>query len=278
MPETKPLTPQDEVTQSLAKMEPEIKKALPPQISSVKFIRVAQTAIRLKPELAALDKQSLYAAFHNCAADGLLPDGREAAIVPFKGRATYMPMIQGICKKARNSGEIKSITSMVVHQRDEYDHWIDETGEHFKHRLARGDRGEPILTYAVCITKDNGIFFEEIDMDQMAAIEKMSRASDGPWKGPFKTEMMRKSALRRLLKYRVPSSTDLDDLIRRDDELYDVAGTPEPARKAEKTSGRLKDIIGTTAEPVGVAETPQPGPTQEQEDEELRVAAGDLPI
>lgn len=282
MPETKaaPITPQDEVIKSIALLEPEIRKALPPQIPSAKFIRVAQTAVRLKPELAGLDRQSLWAAFHNCAADGLIPDGREAAIVPFKGKAAYMPMIQGICKKARNSGEIKSIVAMVVHQRDEYDHWIDETGEHFKHRIARGDRGEPILTYAFCQTKDDGVFFEEIDMDQMKAIEKMSRAADGPWKGPFKTEMMRKSALRRLLKYRVPSSTDLDEIIRRDDELYDTTTAPEPAKPAQTTSSRLRDVVGTTADPVGVAETPQAGPTEAQEAEELRVAAGDdsLPI
>lgn len=272
----KPLSPQDEVVQALAKLEPEIKKALPAQIPSAKFVRVAQTAIRLKPDLATLDRASLYAAFHLCASDGLIPDGREAAIVPFKGKATYMPMIQGIMKKARNSGEIKTVGSMVVYERDEYDHWVDHKGEHFKHRIARGDRGNPILTYAFCQTKDGGVFFEEIDMTQMAAIEKMSRALDGPWKGPFKTEMMRKSALRRLLKYRVPSSTDLDDIIRRDDELYDApTAAQEPPKPAQKTSSRLKDIVETTTAPEGA----QDAPTEAQEAEELAVAAGEeLPI
>lgn len=265
MPNT--ITPQDEVCQSLSKAEPTFKMSLPPQIPSSKFIRVAQTAIRQNPSLAELDRQSLYAAFHKCAADGLLPDGREAAIVPFGKTATYMPMIQGICKKARNSGEIKTINAQIVYKNDTYEHWIDESGEHFKHVPARGDRGEVLLVYAFCQTKDDGVFFEELTLDDISAIEKMSKGN--LWKGPWKTEMMKKSAIRRLLKYRVPSSTDIDDIIRENDEPLP---TPEPAKPAETTSSRLRDAMGTTAEPV-------PAPVMSDEDRELAVAAGeDLPL
>jgi recombinational DNA repair protein RecT len=91
------------------------------------------------------------------------------------------------------------------------------------------------------------VFFEEIDMKQMDAIEKSSRAgSSGPWKGPFKTEMMRKSTLRRLLKYRVPSSTDLDNVVHADDEMY--SQDKPDVKPAETTSSRLRDIVSTTAE------------------------------
>lgn len=270
MPETKPapLTPQDEVTQSLAKMEPDFKKSLPPQIPSAKFIRVAQTAIRQNPDLAGLDRASLYGAFHKCAADGLIPDGRESAIVKFGNTAVYMPMIQGICKKARNSGEIKSLSAHIVYKNDMYEHWIDENGEHFKHVPARGDRGDVLLAYAFCQTKDEGVFFEEMDLAQLTAVEDSSKQKGGPWKGPFKTEMMKKTVLRRLLKYRVPSSSDLDSIIRQDDELYDMNKQPAEVKPAEKTSSRLKDIVGTTAEP-----------TASQEDAEMAVAAGEeVPI
>jgi len=244
----KKITPQDEVCLALTQAEPTFKMSLPPQIPSAKFIRVAQTAIRQNPTLAGLDRQSLYAAFHKCAADGLLPDGREAAIVPFGQTATYLPMIQGICKKARNSGEIKTINAQVVYKNDSYEHWIDESGEHFKHVPARGDRGEASLVYAFCQTKDEGVFFEELSMEDISAIEKMSRQKGGPWAGPFRTEMMRKSAIRRLLKYRVPSSTDIDDIIRENDEPLPA---PEPSKPAETTSSRLRDAVTTTAELQG---------------------------
>lgn len=249
------ITPQDEVCQALAKAEPTFKMSLPPQIPSAKFIRVAQTAIRQNPGLADLDRPSLYAAFHKCAADGLIPDGREAAIVPFGKTATYMPMIQGICKKARNSGEIKTINAQIVYKNDSYEHWIDEDGEHFKHIPARGDRGEAFVVYAFCQTKDDGVFFEELTMEDLSAIEKQSKGQT--WKGPFKTEMWKKSAIRRLLKYRVPSSTDVDDIIRENDEPME---SPPPPKPADTTSSRLRDAVGTTAE------TEQPMQRQDSDD------------
>lgn len=242
MTETKALAQQDEVVQTIARMEPQFKMALPPQMMSPKFVRVAQTQIRQSPKLLDCDRLSLYAALHKCAADGLYPDGREAAIVPFGDTAQYMPMVGGICKKARNSGEIKTINAQVVFQADAYEHWIDETGEHFKHTPARGERGEPLLVYAFAQTNDGGVFFEEMDMAQIQAIEKMSRQSNGPWKGPFRTEMMRKSAIRRLMKYRVPSNTDLDEIVRRDDEMYEKEPKPPVS---EGHPSRLQNLMGT---------------------------------
>lgn len=246
------ISPSDEVCNSIALRQKEYAAALPPQIPSARFVRVAQTAIRTTPKLLDCERNSLYGAIQKCAQDGLLPDGRESAIIPYGTTARYMPMIQGICKKARNSGEIKSLGAQVVYKNDEYDHWIDEQGEHFKHRPARADRGEPILTYAFAQTKDGGIYFEEIDGAQMAAIEKMSKANDSPWKGPFKTEMMRKSALRRLLKHRVPSSSDLDDMIREDDDIY--TSPEKPAAPMAGTSSRLRTAVETTAKPAPAAE------------------------
>lgn len=246
--ETK-LTVQDEICQTLSKRQADFKMALPKQIPSEKFIRVAQTAIRQNPNLAnpeKVERTSLYAAFHDAAAKGLLPDGREGVIVPFKGKARFMPMIAGLMKLAKNSGEIKSTGAEVVHEKDTYEHWIDETGEHFKFVKSRGDRGEMVLTFAFAMTKDGGLYFEEIDTEEMKAIESMSRADDSPWKGKFKTEMMKKSAYRRLLKYRVPSSTDIDETVRMDDDMYEKDTAPEPPKPAETTSSRLRDAVTTT--------------------------------
>ena len=215
----------DIVRSDLNQMTVQFKNALPAHIPPERFVRIAMTAISTNPDLQRCDRQELYAELMNCAQDGLLPDEREAAIVLFKGHPRYMPMISGICKKARNSGEIKSMNAHVVYENDEFDSWTDTRGDQFKFRKARGDRGKPILTFAFAITKDDGFYMEEINEEQMADIEKCSRATSGPWKGDFRDEMKRKSAIRRLAKYRLPSSTDLDEMIRRDDDMYDV--TPE---------------------------------------------------
>lgn len=236
--------PVEEIKGTLAKMKDQFSMVLPKQIPSDRFIRVAQTALMNKPDLATLNRQSLYVAFTQAAQDGLMPDNREAAIVPFKGMAKYMPMVAGICKKARNTGEISSIDAQVVYEKDSYEAWVDEKGPHFKHVKARGDRGNPLLTYAYAVGKDGGCYFEEIDEIQMDAIRKMSKANDSPWNGPFKDEMRRKSALRRLAKYRLPSSSDLDHVFKHDDEIYDDPDdakiTPE---ETPTTPTRLSKII-----------------------------------
>jgi recombination protein RecT len=216
-----------EVRTTMEAMGPEFSKVLPLHIKADKFVRVIMTAIQTNPDLLRADRRSLYAAAMRAAQSGLLPDGREASIVVYKMkngemRAQFMPQIAGLCKIARNSGEIKTLNAEVVFEKDHYESWTDETGEHFKFMKAKGERGNPVCTFAYAITKDGGLFFEEVSEEQMSAIEKMSRASSGPWTGAFRSEMKRKTALRRLLKYRVPSSTDLDDLVRSDDEMYDL--------------------------------------------------------
>lgn len=248
--ETKALTPIVEVRHTMEKMAPQFKAALPANVTPEKFIRVTMTAIQNMPKLLQCERQSLYSAAMRCAADGLLPDGREAALIPFGDTAQYLPMIGGICKKARNSGEIGTIDAQVVHENDEYEAWTDEKGPHFKHKRARKDRGEPILAYAYAVSKDGFLFFEEMSAEEIGAVEKVSRAkNDSPWKGPFRSEMWRKTVLHRLGKYRLPSSADLDDVLRADAELYDLKDEPAPQPAEPKTKpSRVSKIIEAQAE------------------------------
>lgn len=129
-------TRNNEVTVTIGRMEPEFEKALTNTgISVKKFIRVAQTAVQMEPKLLGDDvnRQSLYAALTRCAQDGLLPDKKEAALVPFKGEVQYMPMIGGILKKIRNSGELVDIGASVVREGENFRRWTDEAGEHLLH-------------------------------------------------------------------------------------------------------------------------------------------------
>jgi recombination protein RecT len=240
---------------TIKKMEGDFKTVLPPHIKPEKFAQVAITAIQMKPGLLELNRSSLYTALTQCASDGLIPDGREAAIVPFKGSAKYMPMVQGITKKARNSGEITSIDALVVYTNDQYDSWVDEKGQHFMHKKAKGDRGTPVMTYAYAITKDGGFFFEEISEEQMLAIERCSKSTDSPWRGPFKDEMKRKSALRRLCKYRLPSSSDLEKTLSADDDIYDLNQGEHDGKEPEKTTSSKLNAAVTSA----VTGTGKPG-------------------
>lgn len=245
------ITPVEDFKINIEKMESQFENALPKHIKTKKFMNVVVTAIRNKPDLLKLNRQSLFNACMDCAVDGLVPDGREAALVPYKGMVRYTPMITGITKLARNSGEILTIDAQVVYENDKFDSWIDEKGSHFKHQKARKDRGVVLLTYAYAITKDGGFFFEEIDEEQMKAIEKCCTAKNSPWKGDFKDEMRRKSALKRLCKYRLPSSTDIDTVMQRDDDMYDLDDKEDTPVKAEKEStgkSKLEEVVDAATE------------------------------
>lgn len=254
---TTAMKPADEIVLTIAKQEDQYRRALPSDISAERFVRIAQTAIRKEPKLLECSNMSIQAALLKCAADGLVPDGREAAIIPFGKDAVYMPMTYGLCKKVYNSGQIKMIDALVVCEGDEYDSWVDEHGPHFKHRVSRKARGPIVLTYGYAITKDGNLFFEEITEEQMKAIESVSKQKTGPWTGPFRDEMRRKSAIRRLYKRLPSSSENLNDFRDDDDDVIEAEVKephhPEPVRQS---SSRLADVIEAKEQAVSAESTP----------------------
>lgn len=262
------LKPVDEVRGVITALAPQFKAALPAHIAVDKFQRVAVTAIAQSPDLLAADRNSLYAACMKCAQDGLLPDGREAALVTFNAkvgenkwekRVQYMPMIAGILKKIRNSGELKELSVHAVFANDFFDYWIDDDGEHLKHRpYIDGPRGEFRLVYAMATTLQSGRYVEVMNKDQVDEVRAISKTKDkGPWQDWY-SEMARKTVLRRLSK-RLPMSTDIDDLIRRDDELYDLnaqretATVIDPPQTEARRPRRLQSVVD--------ADKPQSQPT-----------------
>lgn len=225
----------------------EIKTALPAHMSPERFIRVVLTAAQINPDILACDRQSLWNACMRAANDGLLPDGIEGAIVPYKNKATWIPMYQGLLKRFRNSGEFKWVTAGIVYEGDEYDHWIDETGEHFRHRPSDNTPGKVRRVYALATTKDGGSFIADLSLAEINKRKAMSRASreDAPWK-LWEAEMQKKTALRVLSKL-LPKSSDLDALMHRDEEaLLGVEAVDQ--RRAEMQPADTKfalDAFGT---------------------------------
>lgn len=251
---SKELAPIEQVRSSFQQMEEQFKMALPPQITPEKFVRVAMTAVQTNPELLKADRKSLFSACMKAAQDGLLPDGREAALVTFETRALgliaqYMPMIGGILKKVRNSGELASVTAQMVYLNDKFRYWVDDSGEHVEHdpQLFGDERGKVIGVYALAKTKDGAVYIEVMTANQVMAVKNVSRAKNGPWSGPFEHEMWRKTAIRRLSK-RLPMSTDLEQVVTRDDEMYDVSAADAPI--ADKGKRLTQLIDSSAAEPV----------------------------
>ena len=103
-----------ELALQLKGMTKKIESLLPKQITSERFNRTVMMAIERNPYLLKMEQHSLLKACQLAAADGLLLDGREAALVPFNKEVNYIPMYQGVLKKIRQSGELASIFCNVV--------------------------------------------------------------------------------------------------------------------------------------------------------------------
>jgi recombination protein RecT len=251
------------LSDELIELRPELEKVLPAHVSVDKFMRVVMTAISTNPGLRQADRRSLMTSCVKCATDGLVPDGREAALVIFNtkekslegGRVErwikkvqYMPMVFGILKKVRNSGELQSIVANVVLERDQFRYWVDDAGEHVTHEpnVLDADRGKLIAVYAIAKTKDGGVYVEVMTRGQIEQVRAVSKSKDdGPWSAWY-DEMARKTVIRRLSK-RLPMSTDLETVIRRDDEQYDL-GTQRAI--ASSGTAAAKALLGIApAEP-----------------------------
>jgi recombination protein RecT len=244
-PPSKSLAPVDEFRGLLQKMEPQFRMVLPPHVPPERFVRVVVTAVQKEPKLLQCNRQTLFAAAMRAATDGLLPDGREGAIVPYGDEAQWMPMIAGLLKKARNSGEIASVAAEIVHTND-------SEGQHLDHEpLLFGERGEVLGVYALAKTKDDAVYIETLTVAQVEKIRAVSKARNSPAWTNWWDEMAKVKALRRLSK-RLPSSTDKDEAFHRAVERTDdeVEALPEATVEAAssqppKKKSRLERVIET---------------------------------
>lgn len=251
-----------EVRGAIEKMAPQFKAALPAHVSVDKFVRVTLTAVQTNPQLLEADRRTLFAAATKAAQMGLLPDGREGAIVTFKNQAQWMPMVAGIMKLVRNSGEISTWSVQAVYENDHFDFCLGDE-EHITHKPALANRGKLIAVYSIVTMKDGEKSREVMSVEDVNQIRARSRSGNsGPWQTDF-AEMAKKTVVRRHSK-RLPLSTDIDGMIKEDDELFmpepAPQAAPEAAQDAEKPSAaRRPSRLNKVAE-----QAPQAGPQADQ--------------
>lgn len=260
MSDTKTPAPIEVVRNQLQKMQPQFEAALPKHMPVARFERVVMTAVQNNPDLIAADRQSLWNAAMRAAQDGLLPDGREGAIVIYNTKvsingkdqwikkAQWMPMVFGILKKVRNSNQVAMVTARVVYGGDNFRYWLDEQGEHILYEPCENpDKDVVRKVFAAARTKDGELLIEPLSPDDVEKIRSVSRAKNGgPWTDWWE-EMAKKSAIRRLAK-RLPMSSDLDDLVRRDDDLYDFGNKGgDPGGNGRKPPSSLGDALDRLA-------------------------------
>lgn len=237
----------------VARKADDFKMVLPSHITVDKFQRTIATAALSNPKLLECDRQSLLIAAMKLAQDGLLPDGREAALVPFKTRVKEgnqwfdkwlvqpMPMAWGLRKKVLQSGEVISLQVGVVYAAEVADGCfiyeigmdppvrhrpkLDMTEEEMSddnlvaaYSIARIRNGEGDPFWSVEVMRRAEVL-KVRQMSQTGALNKTDRQGKPiPPKGPWvdwQPEMWKKSVLRRHTKV-LPMSGDILDTLERD--------------------------------------------------------------
>jgi len=287
----KPPTVIDQFRSQIGNMKAEIAKALPPGIDPERFIRTVVTAVQMTPDLLYADRRSLFGSCMKAAQDGLLPDGREAVLNIYNtkqkvdGRdewvptVQYLPMVKGIMKVMRNSGEIAHIDAAAVYERDhfKFTRGDDPRIEHEPYDGSE-DPGGVKAAYAIIKLTNGEIHREVMFRRDIEKVRDASKAKNGPGWNTWYDQFAIKAVIKRAAKLLPQSSDRVDRVLQNDNDAmgFDFnqrntidMETPAPQAAAPKQlqanrSSRLADIIGKTAqrEPVPVE---QPAEAIQQE-------------
>lgn len=279
MAQSKALTATGQICKALDQMEGSLNESLAGTGVSVgRFLATAKTAVQThgdKKRLENADRNSLYLAIKSAASDGLMPDGREAALVVYGSVVQYQPMVMGLVKLARKSGEIESLGAYIVYDKDDFSYkaGVDPVPEHDADWF--GERGEPIGVWAFVKLKTGDyldpVMLTKERIDRIATRSKIA-GNYNPKTGKDWEEWWKKAAIRNILKY-APKSTALEGAMRDSDKEFSfdddgvVHDDPAPVNPvSEKPKTETKAAAAVKGKTKAKAKEEEPAaPEGEQE-------------
>jgi recombination protein RecT len=198
------------------------------------FTQVVIRAVQQDPDLLNADRTSLFLACQTAAQDGLLPDKKDGALVIYNTKVgnqwikkvQWQPMIGGIRKKLAAHGF--SIRAEIVYENDEFSYEMGDDPKIVHRPKVFGDRGQIVGAYAIATDENDKMYRETMDLEELEKVRNSSRNADGTIWNTWKTEMYRKTVAKRLFKQLPLISTDIIELIERDNEQFEPAGRSTP--------------------------------------------------
>ena len=189
--------------EQIERQEPLIAMALPTRpdgtqlITVSRFMRALITTVSMTPRLLRADRRSFWDAVSRCASDGLLPDGKEAALVPFTNRrkdesglwsemliVQYMPMIGGYRRLVREAGIDWQLR--IVHEKDQFSYVLGDN-ERIEHIPSNEDDPGPwIHVYAIAKDRRTSDIIAR-DVMNRSAVFRIRDRSEG-WKSMMRLD------------------------------------------------------------------------------------------
>ena len=214
---------------------------------------------------------SLRHSVRKAAEMGLLPNGEDGALVPFKTTATFIPMVSGL-KRLLWEGEHAEVLSGVIYEVDEYKVIFTDNGRRMDHQRKLGQAESPKVIAAYCEIKfpgDSEWSLTLVDKHEIERARQVSPGSEGTFWTKFYDRMADKTAVRLACyreKHRIKSLGMLAFL------EQDVAADPEDDPNTITVSAM--EVPTDAARPAGAGEIVDADPLGVGDLEDDESAAG----
>lgn len=141
------------------------------------------------------DKRQVLTCLFNAVKLNLNPDPvfGEIFFVPFKGVLQYQIGYKGMIKLSINSGIVKEVWSNLVYEKDEFEYYEDEKGQHFTFRpnlRAGRDRGPELFGYSCFQKVDGSCNYHVMESYHIDDIKKMVQARMNGKKTPWDDKLL----------------------------------------------------------------------------------------
>lgn len=228
-----------------------LKQLLPSDIPVDRFRSVVLLAVQQNPDLMkkSTDKKSLLLACQRAAKDGLVPDGREGALVMYGNVVQWQPMIGGLRKRLADLGF--TLRADVVYANDTFDYDLgDDPRITHKPPPLGHKRGDVIGAYAIATDEAGHKYREVMSKEDIDYIR--SKSKSGPTWNNWYGEMAKKTVARRLIKQLSLGSRDdrLSSTLESDDEATGIAEASRGPVAPSETAQRVQAAARAAAKPV----------------------------
>lgn len=260
---------------------PEIEKAVREALPNVGITqeylgRVFITQITETPKLLDCDPVSLTKSLIRSAELGIQPGSAlgQCYLIPYGKEAQLMIGYRGMLEIVRRSGEVKSCKAEVVYEKDDFQYYMDETGEKIRHEkalLSAKERGKMMGAYFIVWFNTGGVSITYMTDEEIQDIRKNHSKGGNIWKN-HPEEMAKKTVIRRAFKM-LPASIVPAAAAQQVQDEYEVEAenvidiseysevTEDPLAAGKKSARRTPPKIES---PKNEAEAPPKAPPEEE--------------
>lgn len=243
------------------KCAPQFASVMPRGLKPERLIQMSIAAYKTTPKLSECSVSSILSCCLQCATLGLEPSavdglGRAYILPRWNNKtksyeATFQLGKNGVIELARRSGQIKSIRTQVVREKDSFNYWEDETGVHFNFRPDYSENsGQLRLVYLTCHLKDGGFVFLAMTKSEIDEVKSRTTSKDrngniiGPWRDNYEA-MAEKTVIRRAFnRGMLPFSVEVSKAVAQDETTpvildedgYEVFGKMPEAEEVENVT------------------------------------------